>query len=284
VENFEGGKAVPITRPQTTQDPGKSPQIVYPLSRSSAKFVDTPHGFQVAVDEGVEWQGKCAYLSLTFDLVVVDTKTKKTLWSANVGAFWDTLTFADRAAAGAPPRWAVVLRSSRHPALAQDYDLESGKKGQLHGEAATPPGRPLVVRKSWSGSAGVSDEKTYRLMASAPEWSKLRTELFGQMPTDIPVADDVDFTKEMLLVCYAGKAINWRAISVELAIEDEVRLLLRLNRATYQSEGGVGQEHPYGLFVLPRCQGKPIVLEYNRQGLIGGPPLWKEFTRLELKK
>jgi hypothetical protein len=284
VEHFEGGKAVPVSRPKVEQEPGKPPTIVYPQSRRSTAFVETRDGTSVAVDEGVEWQGKVAYLSLTFELVVVDAKTKKAVWSANIGGFWDTITFEDRAKAGGPPHWVLVLRSSRRPEFAQDYDLETGKEGELRGGASKPAGRPLAVRKSWSGSAGVRDERTYCLIGNAQEWTKLRAELFGAEPTDIPTAGDVDFTKEMLLVCYAGKAHNWKGTSIELAVEDESRMHLRLNRATYQSIGGVGEEHPYGLFILPRRESTPVVLEYNRQNLIGGPPFWKEFTRIELKK
>jgi len=149
---------------------------------------------------------------------------------------------------------------------------------------AIPEGKPLVPRKVWKGSAGEVDARRYQLVTSAEEWTKLRTELFGAMPRDIPQASDIDFSKEVLLVCHGGKARNWAGISVELAVENNDRLLVRLYRHTYQTEGKSKVEYPYGLIVLPRLVDKEYVLEYNRQNLIGGQPMWKEFMRLSLKK
>ena len=110
----------------------------------------------------------------------------------------------------------------------------------------------------------------------------LRQELFPETVT-MPDGKAIDFAKEVLLVCYAGKASNWNGISVELAVEDKDRLLVRLHRHTYQSIGKGKEEHPYGVIVLPRLIGKEYVLEYNRQSLINGPANWKEFQRHTLK-
>jgi hypothetical protein len=66
--------------------------------------------------------------------------------------------------------------------------------------------------------------------------------------------------------------------------ENDKRILLRLERSSYQTLGAAHEEYPYGLIVLPRREGKPYILEYNTQSYIGGPPIWKEFTRLTLAK
>lgn len=282
VESFEKGKAVPFGKAEMRTPPGQPPSITYPGSRSSSGWIDVG-GSQVAVSEGVEWQGKIAYLSLTFDLVVADAKTKKALWRSSVGAFWDTITFENQAKAGEPAKWALLLKSSRKPEYQQAYDLSTGAKLELKGGPAEPDGKPFTPRQSWSGSAGVRDEKHYALVRSADEWTKLRRELFGAEPKGIPDAKEIDFAKEMLLVCYAGKATNWNGISVQAGADNDQRLLLRLRRATYQSMGDVGHEHPYGLFALPKLEGKKLVLEYNRQNLIGGPEIWREFLTLDAK-
>src|SRR5581483_10144739 len=155
---------------------------IYPPSRASTGWVESKAGTLVAVAESLEWQGRIAYLSLTFDLVVVDAKTKKLLWSANVGAFWDTITFENLAKDGAEPRWALALRSSAKPEYQQNYDLVSGQKLELAGLQPFPAGRPFTPRTIWSGSAGMRDEKLYRLVRTAQEWAKLRPELFGTEP------------------------------------------------------------------------------------------------------
>lgn len=282
-ESFSSAKASPIKKPTISQDLGQPPKITYGASRQSTGWV-IANGSQSAIDEGIEWQGRKAYLTLTYDLIVVDAKTNKSLWVESVGAFWNTITFANMSKGQDAARWAVVLGSSAHPDYQQGYELESGKKLVLPGSSAVPDGTTRIPRKTWSGSAGVFDTKKYQLVLSAEEWAKLRTELFGRTPKDLPEAEDIDFTTEVLLVCYAGKATNWAGISVDLAVENDERLLLRLHRKTYQSMGNTKQEHPYGLVVLPRSYGKDYVLEYNSQNLIGGPPMWKEFTRMGLKK
>jgi len=282
-ESFSNGKAIPLQEPIISQEPGQPPKIIYGPSRESTGWVEA-RGGQSAIDEGIEWQGKKAYLTLTFDVVVVDTKTRKTLWSDSVGAFWNTITFVNLAKDNEAARWALVLGAKAHPDYQQRYDLETGKKLELVGGPVLPEGKTLVPRRVWKGSAGLVDTKRYLLITSADVWTALRTELFGAMPKDIPTALDIDFTKEVLLVCYAGKASNWAGISVELAVESDDRLVVRLERHTYQTLGKGKEEHPYGLIVLPRLTDKEYVLEYNRQNLIGGPPMWKEFIRLSLKK
>lgn len=283
VQSFKAGKEVPIGKAQILRPADKPPTIVYPASRSSTDTIEIKNGTHVAVAEGLEWQGKIAYLSLTFDLVVVDAKTKKCLWSRSVGAFWDTITFENVADAGQKPRWELTLRSSARPEYQRNYDLETGDTRELKGGPPDPEGKPLTPRKTWKGSAGVSDQKAYRLVRSAQEWDKLRAELFGEEPKDIPASIDVDWSKETLLVCYAGKSSNWNGIDVEQAVENNDRVLLRLRRWTYQTIGESVEEHPYGLIVLPKRETKPYVLEYNQQRLIGGPAIWREFMRLQLK-
>jgi hypothetical protein len=283
-ESFRNGKPIPERKPEITQEPGKPPIIVYSASRSSSKWLETPDRLNVAVDEGIEWQGKKAFLALTYHLLIVDTKTGKVLWSSSVGAFWDTITFVNTAKENEAAKWAVALRSSRNSGFQETYDLETGRKLELTGVTPLPAGTPLTPRKAWSGSAGIRGDKLYRLVGSAEEWSTLRKELFGEQPKDIPAATDIDFSKEMLLVCYMGKASNCRGIRPDVVVEDDERVLLRLSRSTYQSMGRLPDEYPYGLIVLPRRPGKAHVLEFNRQNLIGGPPMWKEFIRLTLPK
>jgi hypothetical protein len=279
-ETFSRGRRI-NEKTIVTEVKGGPPSITYGSTRESKEWITNNQGMQVAVDEGVSWHGRKAYLSLTFDLIVVDEATKKTVWSQSVGAFWDTISFINQAPSGKPALWQVLLSSSRQPGYQQPFELETGKQLALIGAAAMPEGQPFTPRKVWSGSEGIADGKVYRLVTSAEQWTTLRAELFGDGSKALPAASDFDFTRETLLVCYAGKTTNWMAIDVELAVENHERVLLRLHRKTYQSMGKTRDEHPYGLIVLPKKPGKDVVLEYNRQNLIGGPPMWKEFLRLK---
>jgi hypothetical protein len=277
---------IPVASPKVVRKEGQPPIIIYPPSRRSTKWVDAGD-FLVGVDGGLEWQGKIAYYSLTFNLVVVDAKTEKTLWHTSASAFWDTITFENLAKANETTQWAVVLRSSEYPGYSQYYDLNSGKKFALRGDPPQPSGTTLTPRKHWEGSAGVNKDAVHTLVGSDDEWSKLRQKLFGDRPTGIPDSSDIDFTKEMLLVLYSGESFQRNGLSPALVVEGEKNLVVRVRVHGYQimitADSKLRIEHPYGLVILPRRLNKPVVLEYNEQIYIGAPEFWKERERLVLK-
>ena len=85
----------------SSQSESKQPPVVtYGTSRESKEWIEIG-GSSVAIDHGAEWHGVLVYLSLTFDLVAVDPKTKKAIWHADVGAFWNGFTFKEVEAAPA---------------------------------------------------------------------------------------------------------------------------------------------------------------------------------------
>lgn len=282
VESFGPG-ASKTTNNIVTNIKGEMPKVVYGSSRQSKAFVTTKNG-QQAVDDGITWDGKRAYLSLTYHLVVLDNLKNENAWSASVGAFWDVLTIANTAEAGKPPEYVLELGSTRHPEYKQRFDLSNGKQLALVGGPAMPAGTPIKPRLEFRGSAGLIHGKEYQLVSSSDEWLKLRNKLFPADTKSLPTDKDIDFTKEVALVCYAGKTFNWNGISSELVVEDDQRLLIRLHRHTYQSMGQTPDTYPYGIIVLPKKPGSDYVLEYNRQNLIGGPPQWKHFLTLKLPK
>jgi hypothetical protein len=279
---------IPVADPKIVRTEGKPPTIIYPPSRRSNKWLDVGD-YRVGADDGVDWQGKTAYLALSPHIVVVDAKTGKTLWHAGESAFWNTITFENLAKANEPAQWAVVLKSSAYPNLSQCYDLNSGKRLALRGAPPLPPGTVLKPRKAWSGSAGVGKKEVHTVLGSAEEWSKLRKGLFGDKPQGIPEASEIDFATEMLLVLYSGETMMSRGLSPALVVENEKTVVIRVNVHTYQvmlSNLGASKipvEHPYGLVVLPRRLNKPVVLEFNDQHYIGGPEFWKEKERLTYK-
>jgi hypothetical protein len=276
---------IPVASPKIVRKEGQPPTIFYPPSRRSNKWVDAGE-YLVGVDEGVEWQGKVAYYSLTHNLVVVDAKTQKTLWHSGDSAFWNTITFENLAKPNEAAQWAVVLKSTAYPEYSQCYDLNTGKRFALRGDPPKPPGT-LTPRKHWSGSAGVNKAAVHTIVGLGDDWSKLRKRLFGDNPKAIPDVTDIDFTKEMLLVLYSGESSMHNGMSPALVVESDGNLVVRVKVHSYQivltGNSEIPVEHPYGLVILPRRLNTPVVLEYNEQVYIGAPEFWKEKERLVLK-
>src|SRR5437763_6882916 len=136
---------VPVAKPKVIREKDWPPVIVYPPSRRSTKFVDVGE-YKVAVDEGVEWQGRVVYFSLTQQLVVVDAKSNKALWHVDESAFWDSVTFEILAKAAEPPQWLVALKSSAAPGYSMCYGLADGKRLGLRGGPPAPTGTAITPR------------------------------------------------------------------------------------------------------------------------------------------
>ncbi len=268
------------------QDPPKEPpSITYGPSRSSNAWVQKPGGGAlVAVDEGVEWQGVKVYISLTYDLLGVDAKTGKTIWAADIGAFWNRVGFKEVEVAPGRKVWAVELKPGPRERQGQDrvqvHDLRTGKL--IPTPEPAPAGTAFKPRAEWHGpQSGVG--KAFRLVATTEEnWKKVADRMFeGQKR---PEFGRIDFESEVVLVVSDGDSWNCNGISCGGAWEDGARILVRLHRHTYQTagpDGGGVRVRPFGIFVLPRRAEKGIVVEGNFQRYIAGPPLWKETFRLE---
>ena len=259
------------------------PSIAYGGSRASSTWITKPDGSRVAVGKGVEWQGVTVYLSLLWDLVGVDTKSGKTLYAVNVGAFWNALGFKEVQAADGSKAWAVELRPGPGARQGQDrrqyHDLGTGKKLTPPGLVKAPPGKRFTPRKVWSGGHSRIEKSFHVVITTAENWSAVRKRMFGASPKVTFGA--IDFDKEVVLVVSSGNVWNCRGIAVAEAYESDKRVLIRTERHTFQTMGGGQQARPYGVIVLPRRAEKAYVVERNRQGLIGGPALWTESWRLE---
>jgi hypothetical protein len=264
-------------------DEKKPPSITYPANRSSKAWIETPTG-AYAVDEGIEWQGIKVYLGLTWQLIAVDAKTDKPLWSHNVSAFWNAMAIKEVGVEKDKKTWAVELRPTTRDDEAKKltalYDLKTGKEIKLPG--TVPSGAALKLRKVCSGDQ-TSLDKGFTLLVTKPEnWTKVRERLFaGLDKAEAPLAKDIDFTKEIVLVVSAGDSFNCRGYDCEEAYEDDQRILVRLHASTFQSRGEGVRCRPYGILILPRAEKKAYVVERNRQRYIGGPPLWTESYRAE---
>jgi hypothetical protein len=267
------------------------PSIEYGGSRESSTWVETPIG-KVAVDKGVEWQGTKVYLSLTFDLVAVDAKTGKTLWSEMVAMFWTRVGFKEVEVAPGKKTWAVELKAVPRDKLGVDtvqyHDLRTGKKLDIPGLVRKPSGRPFKPRAEWSGATcGVA--KPFQAVISTNDvWEKVMTRIsvgsaFGKIsfmrsPEKSNPLGAVE--NEVVLIVSAGDTWNSRGIVWVESYEDEKRILLRVRHEYYQTLGGGDAVRPWGVFVLPNRQ-KAYEVEINVQDYIGAPPVWKKIYRAE---
>jgi hypothetical protein len=280
---------VPVALAGAQTDQPEPPQIRYGPSRESTGWVAMPGGTQVAVDRGIQWQGVTLYLSLTDDLVAVDSTTGETLWGRSVGAFWKTLGIValegEEEGEDDEPRWVVELRpaAGSHPGefLRQLHDLRTGE--QLEDPALPPPpaGTPFEPRLTGHGSQCTVGEARAQLLDTPEAYARVRKELLGSRePSDLPEADDVDFGQEVVLVLCGGETWNSRGLRFVEGYMDDTRVLIRVRHQSYQTMGGGDRVRPFGVYVLPKRE-LPYVIERNVQGLIGGPPLWKEIHRLD---
>ncbi len=265
--------------------PIKPPSIAYGGTRSSSTWIETPGGTRVAVGKGVSFRGVKVYLSLMWDLVGVDEASGKTLYAANIGAFWNAFGFKEISVAGRKV-WAVELRPGARARVGKDkrqyHDLRTGKQLEPDGQTKPDLGAALKPVAVWHGAASRVAAPVHRLVSTQANWDALRTWMFGAKPKQTFGA--IDFTKNIVIVTSSGDSWNNDGFSVEAAYENTTRVLIRMRRHTYQTDGGGNRTRPYGVFVLPRRPGKPYVLERNTQGLIRGPALWRETYRAQIGK
>jgi hypothetical protein len=225
----------------------------------------------VAVDQGVEWKGVRVYLSLTFELLAVDAASGKTLWAESVGAFWTRVGFKELNGA-----WAVELGGEGRT---QRHDLRTGKKIDL--PAPPPAGQAFKPLKEYFGDRGNLNQPFRIVVTTRETWDMALDRLFGAR---VPIMDEVDFDKAIVLIVSDGELWNCAGVSCEGAWEDDTRVLLRLRRRTYSTGGPAGggvRAWPFGIFVLPRRPGKALVVELNTRSLKAGPPVWEPAWRLD---
>jgi len=280
------------------------PSITYDRSRTSTENLALPGGVNVGVDKGIEWQGVKVYLSLTCDLVGVDAKTGKTLWGESVSGFWNQMTFKEVETEPGKKVWAIALRARKDDDPEQkavEYrDLKTGGKLDLPG-VSRPTGQPFTPRPAGGRDCAVG-KRFLGLISTQENYAALAKRLFGPPDLRIDCFDHrpprplhgwltapstlppVDFSKDVALVYLLGDSDNITGILCAGAYEDDARILLRLTVSGMQTGGRFGGgilSRPYGVFIVPRREGKAYVVEQNHQSYIGGPPLWKEVLRLE---
>ena len=177
------------------------PSITYGSSRSSSTWVETD-GVRVAVDDGIEYNDCKYYISLTFDLIAVDSENKS-LWSRNIGAFWNHLAIEEitlKQGEENTERFVVAIRNKRNSEMesfVEYFELESGEPIEVEGQNRKPTGEKLTV-KTWSGRDYGSDEAKFMVFDSEEAWADFRLEHLGESE-NIPPADAFDSQSHILV-------------------------------------------------------------------------------------
>lgn len=270
------------------------PSVTYGAVRSSQRWVGTETSAQVAIDQGITFQGVSYYVSLTSDLLALPEGAEHATWLHSISAFWDRLGIERVTTAGGETVLALVLRNSPRgdePSLMEARDLQTGEVIDLGAEKL---GEAVKVRELASGSDSVIPEGFQELLGSREELDGLVGRMFA--PGDAPALPEVNFADEVVLAVSYGDSVNCRGLTCVQAWLDDQRLLVRFAGRFYQTaqialvegEEEVPQEEepperPYALWALPRQTGRALIVEHNVQRYIGGPPLWKvvrEFDRI----
>jgi hypothetical protein len=271
------------------------PSIEYPNSRSSTGNIVIGN-LSVAIDKGVEWQGVKVYLSLTNDLVVVDAKAQKVLWHKDVSAFWQIVGFREVEIEAGKKGWAVQLRSKEDGTKddAEYYALASGEK--INVPAKVPAGENIEALTASSGTCAIGRPFT-GLITTAENWEAFQKRLHGEsdlrvsafeqdelLHLESPKAgarDDlkIDFARTVALVICEGDTFNTFGYRFAAGYEDAARILVRINRDSFQTVNHAAHARPYAIFILPRRKNKAYILEQNVQAYVAGPAQWREIFR-----
>ena len=156
-------------------------------------------------------------------------------------------------------------------------------------QTAVKPVKPYV--SIWGAHSRI-DQRSYFLITSRDDWTKLWLRHIGKDPArdfdnryfynpdDIP---EVDFDACMVIVIFQGKQVNSAGVQAAAVNDDAGQITFRFGHRGYGTASSDPKSHgddvtPYGFFVMRRSA-KPVVLEENVQSYKNQPPIWKEVSR-----
>lgn len=146
--------------------------------------------------------------------------------------------------------------------------------------------RPPVVQ--WAGAHSEIDGEGFRLVTDREAWAALweahRGECAERGHQGWVTPPEIDFERCMVVAYFRGEAARNNGEVARAVFRRGGELVVRFQSATFQTASfGPDDEPdeagtPYGLWVVDRFDG-PVIVEENRQGLIGGDPVWREAHR-----
>jgi hypothetical protein len=141
-------------------------------------------------------------------------------------------------------------------------------------------------------ASAIKDERLVQI-TDKETWDKLWLEHRGK---DVEMAGngwalipEIDFELCEVIAKFRGESGNSNGEYVVAIEEFTDHMRLRFDSSTYQTmsldgSGGGVSVTPFGIWVLPRVNGKKRVIEENVQGLLGEPPIWEVQATFEALK
>jgi len=150
----------------------------------------------------------------------------------------------------------------------------------------------LECREEWHGEWSNIQKPFGAIVSTEANWKEVKRRMFDGVKSG-PERTVIDFERDLVLVLSEGDYGASGGITPEGIWDEGDRILVRvrhLNNLWYSADGSHFEavttpsksrlKRPYGLIVLPRGEGKPIIVEYDRQPYRDAPPMWKERYRL----
>lgn len=148
-------------------------------------------------------------------------------------------------------------------------------------DAAAAPTRPLLVL---TGHRSEIRQRRDRLAASQEVfdaiWKEHRGDAIEKAVQGWPMTPSIDFTRATALFAFDGDRQNSNGFRVMEVVEEENARTIRIEAISFQTASFDGEDpgvdvRPWVLVLTARTD-KTIFVEENVQGLIGGPPIWKQ--------
>ena len=249
--------------------------------RGSSRTVDIGRG-KVFVDEGLIGYGVEAYLSLSYDLVVLNGTTKQTLWSHTLSPWYVALAFV-HATDEKTGESILLLWARGKNGGGRLFDAKTGKEKYLEGHdkksfasdenRAQLRGVPLKVRETFSGTDGRGGNGENVRVTSAAEWTNLWDRRFGR---DRPIPE-VDFSKEMVVGVFLDGSLSHPRLMMALDCQESVEVFVEVICPQIGGDpdlSGFRKTSSYELYVLPKRDGKLLIKSPCKRFIQGPIESW----------
>jgi hypothetical protein len=151
------------------------------------------------------------------------------------------------------------------------------------------------VAVQWMGSYSSIQMPRIQVVTDANAWETLYAEHTRDKPernaNGFLTWPRIDFDTFVVVALFAGKGTNSNGFDAVSVTESIAGVVVRFDEVLFQAAsfpggnagpGGITTTG-FGFFVIPRKNGTWI-LEENTQNLIGGPPVWTERKRVDLRE
>jgi hypothetical protein len=145
--------------------------------------------------------------------------------------------------------------------------------------------KPVMV---WTGTDSKQAKESFTRCCSQKDWEvSWHKHQGGDGQANHRTCPEIDFDSYMVIVIFHGKSSQNIGINIVDVFEDKESFHVRYKPLWYQIGILLGANldqkqldtQSYVFIVLPKSQ-KAIVLEENVSGVIVGPPIWKERTKM----